>query len=172
MHETYGANPRLLPQVAERRRAAAEAAAHRHEPRDELGGRRRRARARRQCPFEYASRLTETMLLGVVACKAGTKIHYDGENMRVTNNAAANDFLKREYRQGWATHKKGEPGKAGGTRSPPHEHSCFSEFSSSRYFSVEGHGVHVAVVVRRRLRHGLPLPIIPTSAALKPTLCG
>ena len=53
-------------------------------------------------PFEYASRLTETMLLGVVALKAGTKIHYDGENMRVTNNLAANDFLKREYREGWA----------------------------------------------------------------------
>ena len=33
--------------------------------------------------------------------RAGTKIHYDGANMRVTNDAAANDFLKREYRQGW-----------------------------------------------------------------------
>jgi hypothetical protein len=39
---------------------------------------------------------------GVVALKAGTKIHDDRENMHVTNNAAANDFLKREYREGWA----------------------------------------------------------------------
>ena len=54
------------------------------------------------CPFEYAARLTEVMLLGVVALRAGKKIDYDGANMRVTNVSAANDFLRREYRQGWA----------------------------------------------------------------------
>jgi len=42
------------------------------------------------------------MLLGVVALRAGKKISYDGASMRVTNVAAANDFLKRDYRQGWA----------------------------------------------------------------------
>ena len=36
-------------------------------------------------PFEYAAKLTEVMLLGVVALRAGTKIHYDGADMRVTN---------------------------------------------------------------------------------------
>jgi hypothetical protein len=41
------------------------------------------------------------MLLGIVALNAGKKIEYDGANMRVTNVAAANDFLKREYRTGW-----------------------------------------------------------------------
>ena len=50
------------------------------------------------CPFEYASRLTEIMLLGVVALKAGRKIEYDAANMRVTNAAHANDLLRREYR--------------------------------------------------------------------------
>ena len=49
-----------------------------------------------------AARLTEVMLLGVVSLRAGTKLHYDGANMRVTNNDAANDFLKRDYRQGWS----------------------------------------------------------------------
>jgi len=29
-------------------------------------------------PFEYASRLTEVMLLGVVALRGGKKIEYDG----------------------------------------------------------------------------------------------
>jgi predicted dehydrogenase len=53
-------------------------------------------------PFEYAARLTETMLLGVVALRAGTKIHYDAEKMRITNAPAANEFLKREYRRGWS----------------------------------------------------------------------
>jgi hypothetical protein len=37
----------------------------------------------------------------VVALNAGKKIEYDGANMRVTNVAAANEFLKREYRTGW-----------------------------------------------------------------------
>ena len=42
------------------------------------------------------------MLLGVVALKAGEKIHYDGANMKVTNSREANDLLKREYRRGWS----------------------------------------------------------------------
>lgn len=54
------------------------------------------------CPFSYAAQLTEIMLLGVVSLRAGTKIHYDAANMRVTNNAAANDFLTRTYRAGYS----------------------------------------------------------------------
>jgi predicted dehydrogenase len=53
-------------------------------------------------PFEYAAKLTEVMLLGVVALKAGEKIHYDGANMKITNSKNANDFLKRDYRRGWS----------------------------------------------------------------------
>jgi hypothetical protein len=55
-------------------------------------------------PFEYASALTETMLLGIVALRTGQgrKILYDGDNMRVTNIADANQYLTREYRAGWA----------------------------------------------------------------------
>src|SRR6202051_2439117 len=52
-------------------------------------------------PFEYAARLTEVMLLGIVALRAGRKINYDGANMRITNVPQANDFLRREYREGW-----------------------------------------------------------------------
>jgi hypothetical protein len=47
--------------------------------------------------------LTETMLLGVVALRAGRKIEYDGANMRVTNVPEANQYLSREYRQGWTS---------------------------------------------------------------------
>jgi predicted dehydrogenase len=53
-------------------------------------------------PFDYAAVLTEIMLLGIVSLRAGTKLHYDAANMKVTNNAAANDFLTRDYRAGWA----------------------------------------------------------------------
>ncbi len=54
-------------------------------------------------PFEYASRLTETMLLGIVALKTGQGklIRWDGEAGRVTNNDNANQYLEREYRKGW-----------------------------------------------------------------------
>ena len=37
------------------------------------------------CPFDYAARLTEVMLLGIVSLRAGRKIDYDAANMRVTN---------------------------------------------------------------------------------------
>ena len=45
--------------------------------------------------------LVEIMLLGVASLRANTKIYYDATNMRVTNNAAANDFLSRSYRAGY-----------------------------------------------------------------------
>jgi predicted dehydrogenase len=53
------------------------------------------------CPFSYAAHLTEIMLLGIAALRAGTRLQYDGATARVTNHAAANEFLKREYRAGF-----------------------------------------------------------------------
>ena len=41
------------------------------------------------------------MLLGVAGLRAGTKLHYDGQAVRVTNDSAANQFLTRQYREGW-----------------------------------------------------------------------
>jgi len=37
----------------------------------------------------------------VVSLRARTKIYYDAEKMRITNVPSANDFLKRDYRQGF-----------------------------------------------------------------------
>ena len=52
--------------------------------------------------FEYASYLTESMLLGNVAIRSEKKaIEYDGENMRIPNAPEAERYLKREYRAGW-----------------------------------------------------------------------
>ncbi|MBL7039647.1 MAG: Gfo/Idh/MocA family oxidoreductase [Pirellulaceae bacterium] len=53
------------------------------------------------CNFEYAGPLTETVLLGTVAHRAGKKIEWDAENMKVTNCPEANEFIRREYRYGW-----------------------------------------------------------------------
>jgi hypothetical protein len=57
-------------------------------------------------PIEFAARLTEVMLLGIVSLRAGTKIYYDAANMRITNTPPPNgpnynDLLTREYRTGW-----------------------------------------------------------------------
>jgi hypothetical protein len=52
-------------------------------------------------PFEYATQLTEVMLLGIVSLRAKAKIVYDGANMQITNAPAANEFLGREHRAGF-----------------------------------------------------------------------
>jgi predicted dehydrogenase len=103
LYDTYGRNSRLLPKslqdsvgdppqklpriTVSHEQNWANAAKGKNEP---------------SCPFEYAARLTEVMLLGVVALRAGTKIHYDAEAMRVTNPTSANEFLRRDYRRGWS----------------------------------------------------------------------
>ena len=53
------------------------------------------------CDFDYAGRMIETLMLGLVAHRAGKKLMYDPEAGRVTNDAAANDYLSKEYRKGW-----------------------------------------------------------------------
>jgi predicted dehydrogenase len=51
--------------------------------------------------FDFASLLTETILLGNVAMRAGKKLDWDGENMKFTNAPDAEKFLHFEYRKGW-----------------------------------------------------------------------
>ena len=52
--------------------------------------------------FDYAGRLTETILLGNVALRVGEEIKWDAKNLKVTNNPGANKYLGRDYREGWA----------------------------------------------------------------------
>jgi len=51
--------------------------------------------------FIYTGPVTETILLGGVALRAGKRVEYDTVNMKVTNLPEANKFLVREYRKGW-----------------------------------------------------------------------
>lgn len=44
---------------------------------------------------------TETPLLGNIAMRVGKKLRLDGPNMKITNYDAANQYLRREYREGW-----------------------------------------------------------------------
>ncbi len=52
--------------------------------------------------FEYSGPLTEFVILGNVAKRMRSKLYYDAENMKITNNADANQYLKRTYRQPWS----------------------------------------------------------------------
>ena len=114
MHGTYGSNPKLYP--ASLMDAAAKVP--KTYPRIETTGdgptpqathrmnwaNAIRGKGKNTCPFEYAGRLTETMLLGVVAMRTGQgkRIYYDGEAGKITNVAEANQYLQREYRKGWS----------------------------------------------------------------------
>jgi predicted dehydrogenase len=52
-------------------------------------------------PFSYAGLLTEANHLGNVAFRAGRKLEWDSQSLRVTNVPEANQYLGREPRQGW-----------------------------------------------------------------------
>ena len=52
--------------------------------------------------FDYAGPMTEAVLLGNLAIRTQQRIHWDPEQMKITNVPQANEFLKREYRAGWS----------------------------------------------------------------------
>jgi hypothetical protein len=54
------------------------------------------------CDFSYAGRLTEANHLGNVAYRAGRKIEWDSQNLRISNDPEANGFLAQKYRDGWS----------------------------------------------------------------------
>ena len=53
------------------------------------------------CNFDYSGALTEAVLLGNVAYRAGKRIEWDGEKCEVTNSKKANSLVRKEYRKGW-----------------------------------------------------------------------
>ena len=52
--------------------------------------------------FDISGPLTEMVLLGNIALRTGEKITWDGPNMRVTNIDEANQYVDRDYREGWS----------------------------------------------------------------------
>jgi predicted dehydrogenase len=88
-HNSYGAPKERLPRVP-------------HEDHEMNWINAIRGRDGLSCDFDYSAHLTEIMLLGIVALRANTKLYYDAANMRVTNSEAANQYLTREYREGYS----------------------------------------------------------------------
>jgi predicted dehydrogenase len=104
-YDTYGENPRVYPPAVAKAAEAVPKSVTRILTSHEVNWANAcKGEGKASSPFEYAAKLTETMLLGIVALKAGQgeRLAYDGAAMRVTNKEAANAFLTREYRQGWA----------------------------------------------------------------------
>jgi len=52
--------------------------------------------------FSYSGPLTEICLLGNIAKRLDTRLQWDAENLKVTNVAEANAWVRREYRKGWS----------------------------------------------------------------------
>jgi predicted dehydrogenase len=55
--------------------------------------------------FDYSGPLTEMVTMGNLAIRpenVGKKLEWDGENMRVTNEEKANDYVHPHYREGWS----------------------------------------------------------------------
>ncbi len=51
--------------------------------------------------FDIAGPFVQWMLLGVIATNLNTRLEWDAETMRITNNKEANEQLKPKFRQGW-----------------------------------------------------------------------
>jgi hypothetical protein len=103
-YQTYGDKPRIYPESLQ----AAVDAIPVTQPRITVTHEQNwiaaaKGEAKASSPFQDAAPLTEVMLLGIAALRAGQgrKVLYDGANMTFTNAPDANQYLTRVYRTGW-----------------------------------------------------------------------
>ncbi|MGZ8376641.1 MAG: Gfo/Idh/MocA family oxidoreductase [Gemmatirosa sp.] len=105
VYETYGNNPRVFPPSLQ---AAADAVpktiARIDVPHEVNWVRACKQQGEASSPFAYAAALNETMLLPIVALRAGQgrKLRYDAAAMAFPDAPEANPFLTRRYRHGWS----------------------------------------------------------------------
>ncbi|MDO4550960.1 MAG: Gfo/Idh/MocA family oxidoreductase [Planctomycetia bacterium] len=53
------------------------------------------------CNFTYSARLSEAVLLGVIAYRTGRKLRWDTKKMEFIEDKEAQNLLQTEYRDGW-----------------------------------------------------------------------
>ncbi len=106
LHGTYGNNPRILSvekakQIEKPPKRFERVKGENHEMN---WVRAIKGQVEATSDFEYATRLTETMLLGLVSLRAShQKLYWDGETGQVTNVSEANQYLARQNpRNQWA----------------------------------------------------------------------
>jgi hypothetical protein len=104
MCETYSESPRLFPesrmQAYKRPKKTIPRVEGSHEKNwiDAIKGKTKATGG-----FDYAGPFTETVLLGNLAVAfPGTKLFWDGRNLKVTNNEEANALVQHHYREGWS----------------------------------------------------------------------
>jgi predicted dehydrogenase len=54
------------------------------------------------CDFEWAGPLTEAVLLGNIAIRAGKRLEWNGEQGRIITPVQAGDYLSESYHNGWS----------------------------------------------------------------------
>jgi hypothetical protein len=54
------------------------------------------------CNFDWAAIITEAVLLGNIAIRAGKDLQWDAEKMKFANNVKANEYVTPNYRSGWS----------------------------------------------------------------------
>ena len=102
-YETYGNKPRIYPESLAQKAAKLPVTLPRITVSHEMNWvAAAKGEAKASSPFSLAAPLTETMLLGIAALRAGQgrKVLYDGAAMNITNIPEANQYLTREYRKG------------------------------------------------------------------------
>ena len=103
-YETYGNKPRIFPEAIAKKAEQVPVTVPRITVSHEQNWiQASKGEAQSSSPFSQASPLTETMLLGMAALRAGQgrKVNYDSERMAFTNAPDANQYLTRVYRKGW-----------------------------------------------------------------------
>jgi hypothetical protein len=102
---TYGANPRIVPESKMQEYKRPEKTIPRSPGIHEEWIEAIKAGKKSTTDFSYSAALTEAMLLANVAVLMQdkyTKLEWNGEKMEFTNLPEANQYLHKEYRQGWS----------------------------------------------------------------------
>ena len=100
----YGRNPRIIPETKMKAYKRPEKTIPRSPGIHEEWVEAIKKGTRSTTDFAYSSKLVETMMLGNIAIRMAHKnmvLEYDGEKGEITNLPEANEFLIREYRDGW-----------------------------------------------------------------------
>jgi hypothetical protein len=51
--------------------------------------------------FGYAAPFSETVLIGNAALRVDGELMFDGKNLKITNKPEANQYINKEYHNGW-----------------------------------------------------------------------
>ena len=104
MCSVYGGNPRLIPETKMREYQRPEKTIPRSPGIHEEWVAACKGQGKTTSNFDYASQLTEMMLLGNIAIRMSdqkTKLQWDTEQMAFSNLPEANQYLEKEYYGGF-----------------------------------------------------------------------